>query len=66
MSEATIAIKERINEKNARIRTLGKWEQEKALEIQTLIRQQSVLFDEICELEIELAAEKSRESCRGR
>lgn len=58
-SEAQIALVEKINEANARIRTLGTWERERAVEIQHLIRQQSVLFDQVCELEIKLAVQKS-------
>lgn len=56
-SPAAIALQERINEKKARMATLGHWETEKALDIQSLIIQQSVLYDDICTLEIELAQE---------
>lgn len=62
MTPEQIAIKEQINEKNARIRTLGHWESDKALEIQALIRQQSVLFDEVIELEVALAVQKSKDT----
>lgn len=61
LSEAAIAIKEKINEKKARMRTLGTWETDKAYEIQQLIIQQAQLFDDICALEIQLAVEKTHE-----
>lgn len=54
IAEDRIALKERINELKARIATLGRWEIEKAFEIQNLIRQQAEHYDKVCKLEKEL------------
>jgi len=59
MTTSQIALKEQINELNAKIRYLGLQEEKKALEIQDLIRKQAFLYDTVTALEILLDKERN-------
>jgi hypothetical protein len=55
---AQIATIERIHELRAKMIKFGKWEAERAYEIQQLIKQQAMLSDEIMMLEYDLDKQK--------
>lgn len=54
MTPKMMLIQAQIDQKYTEMKTLGKYEAEKAYEIQQLIKQQSFLYDEVIMLELEL------------